>query len=57
MWPTPSSDSPTGTICSDENVRLLHFNHTNPLLMPSPQRERVLRSALGIASDGDMWAL
>lgn len=43
-----------GTACE---VRLIHLNHTNPLLTPGPEREMLAVQGLGIGCFGQRWSL
>jgi pyrroloquinoline quinone biosynthesis protein B len=39
------------------DVRLIHLNHTNPLLAPGPEREWLAGRGLGVGARGDRWGL
>lgn len=43
-----------GTPCE---VRLIHLNHTNPLLAPGPEREWLLAHGVDIGTSGERWGL
>jgi hypothetical protein len=41
----------------DADVRLIHLNHTNPLLAPGPERDWLAAQGLRVAAFGDRWDL
>jgi pyrroloquinoline quinone biosynthesis protein B len=41
----------------DSDVRLIHFNHSNPLVRPGPERDWLAAQGIGVGSLGDWWPL
>ncbi len=41
----------------DCDVRLIHLNHSNPLLAPGPERDWLAAQGLGLGAQGDRWRL
>ena len=41
----------------DCDVRLVHLNHTNPLLSPGPERDWLLAQGIGVGTCGERWTL
>jgi len=41
----------------DCDVRLIHLNHTNPLLAPGPERNWLAAAGIRVGAFGDRWAL
>ena len=41
----------------DCDVRLIHLNHSNPLLAPGPARDGLAARGLGLGARGDRWRL
>ena len=41
----------------DCDVRLIHLNHTNPLLTAGSEREWVAAQGIGVGAFGDRWIL
>jgi hypothetical protein len=39
------------------DVRLIHLNHTNPLLAPGPERDWLEAQGMRVAAFGDRWTL
>jgi pyrroloquinoline quinone biosynthesis protein B len=39
------------------DVRLIHLNHTNPLLVPGSEREWLAAQGIGVGAFGDRWKL
>jgi pyrroloquinoline quinone biosynthesis protein B len=42
---------------ADNEVRLIHLNHSNPLLRPGPEREWVAARGIGVGATGMCWRL
>ena len=41
----------------DCDVRLIHLNHTNPLLVAGPEREWLAAQGIGVGTFGERWGL
>jgi pyrroloquinoline quinone biosynthesis protein B len=41
----------------DSDVRLIHLNHTNPLLAPGPERDWLAARGIGVGAFGERWRL
>ena len=41
----------------DCDVRMIHLNHTNPLLAPGPERDWLATQGIDIGAFGDRWRL
>jgi len=41
----------------DCDVRLIHLNHTNPLLAPGPERDWLAAQEIGVGTFGERWVL
>ena len=41
----------------DCDVRLIHLNHTNPLLAPGPERDWLAAQEIGVGAFGERWVL
>jgi pyrroloquinoline quinone biosynthesis protein B len=39
------------------DVRMIHLNHTNPLLAPGPERDWLAARGIGVGAYGDLWRL
>jgi pyrroloquinoline quinone biosynthesis protein B len=41
----------------DGDVRLIHLNHTNPLLVSGPERDGLAAQGIGVGAFGERWVL
>jgi len=51
---TDTGDQPAGVDCE---VRLIHLNHTNPLLWDGPEREWLAGQGTSLGTRGMRWRL
>lgn len=51
---TDTAERLTGVDC---DVRLIHLNHTNPLLVSGPERDGLTARGIGVGAFGEQWAL
>jgi pyrroloquinoline quinone biosynthesis protein B len=51
---TDTAGRVTGADC---DIRLIHLNHSNPLLQPGPERGWLEAHGIGVGTRGDLWLL
>ena len=51
---TETAEQLAGVDC---DVRLIHLNHTNPLLAPGPERDWLAAQGIGVGTFGERWVL
>ena len=51
---TDTAEQLAGVDC---DVRLIHLDHTNPLLAPGPERDWLAARGIGVGTFGERWVL